>query len=94
LCKLMAKISFLFDGRKKKKHNNKITSFFKSQSVGQLVPVQRESDFYHTPSSIEIKEITCMQTSTLNEEGRKEGRRKKKKRKPNQPSVFYPPSVV
>jgi hypothetical protein len=35
-----------------------------------------------------------MQTSTLNEEGRKEGRRKKKKRKPNQPSVFYPPSVV
>lgn len=78
---------------KKKKHNNKITSFFKSQSVGQLVPVQRESDFYHTPSSIEIKEITCMQTSTLNEEGRKGGGRRRGN-PTNQPSVFYPPSVV
>jgi hypothetical protein len=33
-----------------------------------------------------------MQPSTLNEEGRKE--RRKEKRKPNQPSVFYPPSLA
>jgi hypothetical protein len=68
----MAKISSLFDGRKKKNPTTK--SLLLKESVSRSASTTtRESDLYHTPS-IEIKEITCMQPSTLNEEGRKEGR--------------------
>jgi hypothetical protein len=69
----MAKISFLFDGRKKK--NTTTKSLLLKESVSRSASTTtRESDLYHTPS-IEIKEITCMQPSTLNEEGRKGGRK-------------------
>jgi hypothetical protein len=83
------------EGKKKtQQQQNHFFFFFKSQFVGQLVPLlERERETFITHHPIETKEITCMQPSTLNEEGRKAGKEEEEEEETQPTQVFFYPTI-